>query len=293
VSVNSYSHDLQKTAHKRAPTKPPTAPASDPEDPSPYSYDLASVPSRNFLERVANYPPEHLELVAYNMASKKLPATTNRSKNRKTHSWSPRLQIPSTQKSSTASSHPSHRVIVEHSKAYDAAADTGHFAKNMLLTGIAAPVNFFYQLANGFHNAPSYLFHDDTVRRRDKITGLGSGLKVAAKGFTFNLFDGFTGIVTQPYLGYQKDGTVGIMKGIGKGMGGLVFKVAAAGTGIPGYGLKGVEKQLEKRLDRELKAKVLEIRLRQGLSAYKRASREEREEILERWREFGCQAAGL
>ena len=44
-----------------------------------------------------------------------------------------------------------------------------------------APVAFFYQLANGFHNAPSFIFHDDTVRRRDNITGLGSGVKVAAK----------------------------------------------------------------------------------------------------------------
>jgi hypothetical protein len=44
-----------------------------------------------------------------------------------------------------------------------------------------APVAFFYNLANGFHNAPSYFFHDETVRKRDNITGFGSGAKVAGK----------------------------------------------------------------------------------------------------------------
>lgn len=40
---------------------------------------------------------------------------------------------------------------------------------------------FFYNLANGFHNVPLYFFHDDTVRKRDKITGFGSGVRVAGK----------------------------------------------------------------------------------------------------------------
>ena len=44
-----------------------------------------------------------------------------------------------------------------------------------------APVALFYNLANGFHNAPNFLFHDNTVRRRDNITGFHSGVKVAAK----------------------------------------------------------------------------------------------------------------
>ena len=173
---------------------------------------------------------------------------------------------------------------------------------------------FFYQLANGFHNAPSFIFHDDTVRRRDNITGLGSGVKVAAKvhphffpptrfreipisylplanktqGFTYNMLDGVTGLAYHPYRGLQKEGMSGFGKGIGKGVGGLVFKSTAAILGVPGYTLKGLEKQFEKRFDRELKAKILEVRLRQGMVAYGRASKEEKEQIISRWRELGC-----
>ena len=158
----------------------------------------------------------------------------------------------------------------------------------MIGTGLRAPVAFFYNLANGFHNAPSFILHDRTVRRRDNITGLGSGAKVAAKGLTFNLYDGVTGLVTHPYREIKRSPTPkGLAKGVGKGFGGLWCKSLAGVFGVPGYVLKGCEKQVEKRWDRDLKAKVLEVRLRQGLAAYSRCGVEEKEEILGRWREFG------
>jgi hypothetical protein len=77
---------------------------------------------------------------------------------------------------------------------------------------------------------------------------------------------------------------------VGKGVGGLVFKSTAAVLGVPAYTMKGLEKQIEKRFDRDLKAKILEVRLRQGMAAYGRASKEEKEEIIARWRELGCTA---
>ena len=46
---------------------------------------------------------------------------------------------------------------------------------------MVAPVALFYNVANGFHNAPNFILNDDTVRRRDNITGFRSGVKVAAK----------------------------------------------------------------------------------------------------------------
>ena len=66
-----------------------------------------------------------------------------------------------------------------------------------------------------------------------------------------------------------------------------MFKSIAAGLGVPAYTLKGVERQLVKRGDRELKAKILAVRLRQGVAAYARASKEEKDEVLSRWKEFG------
>jgi hypothetical protein len=54
-----------------------------------------------------------------------------------------------------------------------------------------------------------------------------------------------------------------------------------------GYTLKGVEKQFDKRYSKQLKAKILNVRLRQGVAEYTRASAAEKEEILNRWKEFG------
>ena len=172
-----------------------------------------------------------------------------------------------------------------HGRVHDATLDTGHFAHSMVATGLRVPVSFFYNLANGFHNAPSFLLNDDTVRRRDNITGLGSGAKVASKEVVFGIFDGVTGLVTQPYWGAQKDGVVGFGKGVGKGVGGLVFKTGAAAFGVMGYTLKGVEKQFEKRYSRGLKANIIAQRLKQGMREFGKASEEEKKEIVKRWKD--------
>ena len=46
---------------------------------------------------------------------------------------------------------------------------------------LAAPVALFYNMANGFRNLPSYAIRNDPGRRRDEITGFGSGCKLAGK----------------------------------------------------------------------------------------------------------------
>jgi len=153
--------------------------------------------------------------------------------------------------------------------------------------------------------------NDDTVRRRDNITGFGSGVKVAGKvrqtssdststsvashltntqEFTLSLYEGITGLVTQPYRGAEKEGVKGFGKGIGKGLGGLVFKSGAAAFAIPGYTLKGIERQFEKRFDRCLKANLLMTRMKQGIAEYKTASEEDKQLIVKRYEELGSSA---
>lgn len=38
------------------------------------------------------------------------------------------------------------------------------------------------------------------------------------------MYDGFTGVVTQPIQGYKEEGRIGLYKGIGKGLGGILIK---------------------------------------------------------------------
>jgi hypothetical protein len=283
TAVTTYSRNMSKTIRKR-PAKDSSS-TNSAEDPDPqalaYTASLACVYTHNPVTQAnEHYSEQRLESLAFNMASKTLPNFIDRSKHRKTHSWSP---LPRTYSSLSHHSTPAR----EHSRVHDATLETGHFAQHMVQTGLRVPVSFFYNLANGFHNAPSVYLNDDTVRRRDNITGLGSGVKVASKEVVFGLFDGVTGLVTQPYYGTKKDGVVGFGEGLVKGFGGLVFKTSAAAFGMPGYTLKGVEKQFEKRYSRALKANLIAMRLKQGLRQFALATEEEKNEILKRWADLG------
>lgn len=145
--------------------------------------------------------------------------------------------------------------------AQDLAEDTGHgFAK----TGEAlakAPMDLSLAIAQGFHNAPR-LYGDDTVRTPPRISGFRSGLRAAGSEFAFGIYDGVTGLVLQPYYGARKNGALGFIQGVGKGIGGFVLKDLAAITGPFGYTLKGVHKELIK--GRQPTAFIRKARMIQG-----------------------------
>ena len=45
--------------------------------------------------------------------------------------------------------------------------------------------------------------------------------------FGFGFYDGISGLVTQPLDGAKKEGVAGLIKGFGKGIGGVVLKPGA------------------------------------------------------------------
>ena len=100
-------------------------------------------------------------------------------------------------------------------------------------------------VAQGFHNAPR-LYGDSTVRTPRRISGMKSGLRAAGEEFAFGIYDGVTGLVTQPYRGVKENGAKGLAQGIGKGVLGFFLKDLAAIIGPVGYTLKGVHKEMVK-----------------------------------------------
>lgn len=114
----------------------------------------------------------------------------------------------------------------------DAAVGAGKSVGKIVSTGVKSPMNFCLGLAKGFRNVPT-LYNDETVRPVEKVTGIGSGLKVAGKEFGYGLFDGISGLVTQPLKGAEKEGAGGLVKGFGKGIGGLITKPAAGESSPP------------------------------------------------------------
>jgi hypothetical protein len=45
--------------------------------------------------------------------------------------------------------------------------------------------------------------------------------------FGYGFYDGISGLITQPLKGAEKEGGAGLLKGIGKGIGGLILKPGA------------------------------------------------------------------
>lgn len=115
------------------------------------------------------------------------------------------------------------------------------------------------------------------------------------------MYQGVTGIVTQPIYGHKESGTVGMIKGVGKGVGGVFLKPAAGRTanphysvlanetglwGLAGYPLKGIHKSLRNSLSRSKIRDILASRIKQGIGEMVAATPEERAAVIRRWNEL-------
>lgn len=70
-------------------------------------------------------------------------------------------------------------------------------------------------------------FDSDHIKQKERKQapqGLGEGLLRGGEATLTGIFDGVTGIVTQPIKGAKKEGGLGFVKGIGKGLIGLPMK---------------------------------------------------------------------
>ncbi|CAI6029573.1 hypothetical protein V2G26_010325 [Clonostachys chloroleuca] len=171
-----------------------------------------------------------------------------------------------------------------HGNVYYITRATGRYAADIGKAGLKAPVAFLYNVANGFHNVPSYsLVGPVDVRRRDEITGVKSGFKTAGTEFVLGIWDAFSGIVVRPYNGAKTEGAKGFGKGMYHGVKGVLSNLGAAFFGLPGYSLKGIEKALAKDQVTRLKAELLLIRLRQGIDDFHNSTMEERDKVTMRW----------
>lgn len=165
----------------------------------------------------------------------------------------------------------------------DQATGTVKGVSKIVGAGLQSPLDFTMGLSKGFHNAPK-LFGDDTVRKAENVTDFKSGLRAATKEFGFGMYDGITGLVTQPMRGAKKEGAAGFLKGIGKGMAGIALKPGAAIFGIPAYTMKGVYKELQKINGSSVQNYIIAARTAQGYDEWVRASAEEKEDVVQRWK---------
>ncbi|KAL8656738.1 MAG: hypothetical protein Q9226_002572 [Calogaya cf. arnoldii] len=148
--------------------------------------------------------------------------------------------------------------------------------------GLKSPMDFTLSIARGFHNAPR-LYGDESVRHPDKVTGIQSGLRTAGKEFGYGVYDGVTGLFTQPIKGAKQEGVAGFVKGFGKGIGGFLLKPSAAFMSLPAYTFSGIYKELQKQFGSSVQNYVVAARLAQGYEDLAASTEQQRLDAVKRW----------
>ncbi|KAG7041707.1 glycosyltransferase family 28 domain-containing protein [Colletotrichum scovillei] len=277
--MHAVDLEAQRPAHEKQPeeesntTREPSAEPSEGPDVQPGQEGKAEDGEDGHLKRVAkahSMTPKQMNAIAMKMATKSLQCAD------------PAVEIAmmdannvderGRRKSSVAT------LVKKRNRPTEIARATGRYGIELVKAGLKAPVAVCYNVANGFHNYPSYGFIGHEVRRRDQITGLGSGLRTSGKEFVLGTWEAFSGVVVKPYEGAKREGVKGFGKGIYQAGRGFTFNLFAAIFGLPGYTLKGIEKEFSKHRLTALKAEVLLIRLRQGIDDFRRSTEAERNE---------------
>jgi len=181
-------------------------------------------------------------------------------------SHSPGRESP---RSTSPTGTPSAKTIADH---METAMGTAKGVRRIVGAGLKSPMDFSLALSKGFHNLPK--LYGEEVRQVDRVTGIKSGLTTAGKEFGYGLYDGVTGLFTQPFLGAKNEGAAGFVKGIGKGIVGIQVKPAAGAFGIAGYAMQGLYREWTKKFGESTEAYITAARTAQGFEEWRDTTRD-------------------
>ncbi|KAM0437895.1 hypothetical protein ACHAPT_002260 [Fusarium lateritium] len=97
-------------------------------------------------------------------------------------------------------------------------------------------------LTDGLRAVPQY--YGGNVRDHGPVTDAKSGMVVAGKSLAWGFIDGISDVVVEPYKGAKKEGALGVVKGLGKGVVSLTANSGAAMFGVLAYPSAGITKSL-------------------------------------------------
>ncbi|KAB2580955.1 UDP-glucuronosyl/UDP-glucosyltransferase [Lasiodiplodia theobromae] len=161
----------------------------------------------------------------------------------------------------------------------ESALQSGKGVSRIVGAGMKVPMDVMLGLQRGFHNTSK--LYGEEPRQVEKVTGFSSGLKVAGKEFGTGLYEGISGLITQPLKGAKEDGAGGFIKGVGKGIAGIALKPQAAAFAIPAYTMKGIYMGIRKPFGATIQNYIIAARTAQGWEEYNKSTSEERAIIVE------------
>ena len=154
--------------------------------------------------------------------------------------------------------------------------------KTLATATLRAPVDLAVVTAQGLNNLPR-LYNDNTTRPTPRVTGLQSGLKAAGSALALGVYDGISGVVTQPVR--ARHGGAGVVTaGVAKGISGALVKPLGGLSGFFGYAMKGVQRELQKAGPKGVKGRLRNARIEQGLREQNGIEAWKKEHVLSTWR---------
>ncbi|KAH8748650.1 hypothetical protein F5883DRAFT_633690 [Diaporthe sp. PMI_573] len=126
-----------------------------------------------------------------------------------------------------------------------------NFAKGNL---IDMPLAF----TEGMRNAPR--LYGGKVINHEPVTGWKSGFAVSGKNLGKGIGQGIFGIVQEPVRGAQQGGSLGAIKGVGRGLLGLGTGVSSAAMGIVAYPGWGIYQSIQRSLHTKTRDRIVAAR---------------------------------
>lgn len=90
--------------------------------------------------------------------------------------------------------------------------------------------------------------------------------------------------MTDPYKGAKKEGGVGFVKGVGRGIFSVPFRVMGGAWAVPGYAMKGLYQEMIKSKGNGVQNYIIAARIAQGYDESTTVSVQERADIVSKWK---------
>ncbi|KAG8889576.1 hypothetical protein FRB99_003972, partial [Tulasnella sp. 403] len=132
--------------------------------------------------------------------------------------------------------------------------------------GCAKIVGSVYE---GFHNMPK--LYGSEVREVGPVRDFRSGLREGGKGFAFGIYDGITGLVTEPMKGAKEEGFVGAIKGSGRSFINASMRPAAGALALVAHPAKGLWKSAMSNFTKKQDITLRETRRWEGHEATRKS----------------------
>ncbi len=90
--------------------------------------------------------------------------------------------------------------------------------------------------------------------------------------------------MTDPYKGAKKEGGIGFVKGVGRGLMNVPFRVMGGAWSVPGYAMKGLYQEMVKNKGKSVQNYIIAARIAQGYDEASNLSQHEKDDIIRRWK---------